>query len=391
MRRVMTDDGRLRTFTLLLALRSAAGLAAGILAALGVWTLDRRLALSLPLSPDTAHALLIAFVGGVLTIAVFALWMRTVVVGLASGQVSSRVVAAYLDDQFQQRVMGVMVALLAYLVTVTVLLRAQGDRSPALSTTLSVAVVVAALIGILLAMRNAVSTLSMPNVVRTLADHVLALLEREPWPNDPRPADGLPAPASGVLRSRQLGWVQWIDYDRLLGALPDGATCELQVAIGEFVAVGEQIARLDVEPDERTFAELRDAFVLERVRSTRNDLAYAIQQLIDVAEHAMAPHSADTSTAHEALMHLRAVLHVLIRRGTATGCRAGPNGASVVSATSWSTVDHLEHVFTRLEQTTPDGSFERELVRTLASLARTADEVGDRDSAACLQRLRDRA
>lgn len=384
----VTDDGSLRSFLRLLTLRAAAGLLVGLLVGLGAWALDRYLALSLPLATDTAQALLTAFVGSVLTIAVFALWMRTVVVGLATGQVSARVVAAYLDDAFQQRIMGTMVALVGCLITVTVLLPEGGDRAPVVSTGLAVVVVIAALIAVLLAMRDAVASLSMPNVTRTLADHVLALLAEEPWPNDPRPADGTTAEVACIVRGRELGWVQDIDYDRLLEVLPDGTTCELQVNVGEFLAVGEQVAHLDLDVDEETLGQFRDTFTLERVRSSRLDLAYAIQQLVDVAEHAMAPHSADTSTAHEALVHLRAVLHVLVRRGTASGCVAGPRGTTIVSARAWSTVDYLDEVFSRLQEVVPDGSFGREVQRTIDALSRTAEEVGDAHTVGYLQQRR---
>ena len=373
-----------------LAARAVAGLAVGALAAAAARGLDHLTGLTLPLASGTAQSLLTAFVGSVLTIAVFALWMRTVVVGLTSSEVSARVLAAYLDDRFQQQVLGVMVGLFAYLVGATALLPSDAPRTPAVLAGLAVLSVVAVLVGILLAMRDAVASLSLPSVIRTLADGVLDLLEREPEPNDAAPDPrGEHLEVRCVVASRRLGWVQTVDYEALLRVLGPGGTLALQVDVGDFVVAGEPLCHLDVEVDEDTQDRARAAFEVARMRSTRRDLAYAIQQLVDVAEVAMAPHSSDTSTAHEALVHLRAVLDVLIRRGTASCCIEGDDGRWLVSSAAWSTVDHLEAVFGRLQAAVGDPAFRGQVRSTLEALITTADEVGDRASGTVLRRMRD--
>ncbi|GGI08106.1 DUF2254 family protein [Egicoccus halophilus] len=379
---LVRDDGRLRTFALLLSLRSLAGMTAGVLVALGVAWLDRLVGVRIPVAPETAQGVLASFVGGVLTIAVFALWMRTVVVGLASSQVSSRVLAAYLDDRFQRQVLGVMVGMLAYLVATVVVYPDTGEGVPLLLSSLSAAVVVAALIGVLLAMRHAVGSLSVPSVVRTLTDQVLELLADPPWPNEAGTAEVPDPDAPGTtVTSRDLGWVQRIDHRALIDALPAGATLVLHADVGEFVAEGETIGHLDVDVEPPVVDAVLAAFRLERTRSNRRDLAYAVQQLVDVAQHAMAPHSADTSSAHEALVHLRAVLHLLLRRGTASGCLRGEDGRTVVSPTAWAPADHLRSVFDRLNAgASTDPVSRRAVVRTLGLLEATAREVGDQAS-----------
>src|SRR5690606_32786749 len=90
-----------------------------------------------------------------------------------------------------------------------------------------------------------------------------------------------------------------------------------------------------------------------------------------------------------ALVHLRAVLHVLIRRGTASGCLEGDDGRWVISSAAWSTVDHLEGVFGRLQAAVGDPTAADQVRRTIDALVRTAEEVGDEASVSALQRLRD--
>ena len=375
-----------------LAVRAVVGLTVGAAAAVAAWGLDRLTGLTLPLAAGTAQSLLTAFVGSVLTIAVFALWMRTVVVGLTSSEVSARVLAAYLDDRFQQQVLGAMLGLFAYLVGATVLLPTDAPRTPAVLAGLAVLTVVVSLIGILLAMRDAVTSLSLPSVIRTLADVVLDLLERAPKPDDAAPDPrGEHLVVRCVVASGRLGWVQAVDYDALLEVLGPGETLALQVDVGDFVVAGEPLCRIDAEIGEDAQDRVRAAFELARVRSPQRDLAYAIQQLVDVAEAAMAPHSSDTSTAYEALVHLRAVLDVLIRRGTASCCLAGEDGRWLVSSAAWSTPDHLEAAFGRLQAAVGDPVIARLLRRTIDVLVATAVEVGDDASRAVLGRARDHA
>jgi uncharacterized membrane protein len=395
------DDHVSRTASTL-AVRSLAGLAAGAVLAGAAATADQATGWRLPLSSASATPLAATLVGALLTIAVFTLWMRTVVVGLASAQLSPRVLSSYLDDRFQRTVTGWMVAAITCTTILAARLPRESEDVPAISTVLVLLVVIAALAALLLAMRHAVNSLSPPEVIRRLADTAFARLERQAAPDDPGPA-ATPDPAGWwPLRSDTLGWVQDLDHDALLAAVPPRTTVLLEVAVGEFVAVGEPLACLELpaahgaardgegpaEVDERA---LLDAITIARTRDARDDLAFAVQQLVDVAQHAVAPSSLDTSTAHEALVHLRAVLQELLRHGTATGCKDGDEGRRVVSSAAWRPADHLVAVFERLRGgASQDPTSARHLARTLAMLRATAEEVGDHRAVEVLDEQHDR-
>jgi uncharacterized membrane protein len=384
------QDDRLPRVASSLSLRSLAGIVGGAGLATATTAADRASGWSLPLDAANAAPLAATLVGALLTIAVFTLWMRTVVVGLASGQLSPRVLSGYLDDGFQQSVTGWMVVAVTYTAVVAALLPAEGTGVPAISTVTAFFAVIAAFGTLLLAMRHAVNSLSPPDVIRSLTDRALELLARRPAPDDPAQR---PDPTGWrPLRSATLGWVQTIDHEALLAALPPDTTVLLQITVGEFVAVGETIAYLDPGTDPDLEADvLLDAITVARTRDARDDLAFAIQQLVDVAQHAVSRGSLDTSTAHEALVHLRAVFHELLRHGTATGCRLGDDGRQVLSATAWRPADHLIAAFERLRGgAAQDPTTTRHLLRTMDLLRRTADEVGDERAVAVLDEQRDR-
>lgn len=394
-RTLLRRHSRLRRFQLRVAVRVAAGLLAGVVTAWSTLTLDRRAKLILPFPESNAQLILGTLVGAVLTITVFALWMRTVVVGLISSQVSPRVLTGYLDDRFQVNMTGWMMAAFTYLAAVTVALpisRNARGGVPAVSSILSLVVTIAAVSTVLLAMRNAISSLEMPRVIRSLSDRAVTVMSRRRWPNDPGP------PAAGETRaavhSRDFGWVQWVDAQSIMEALPPRTILQLVNETGDFVGRGDVLATADRDLDERTTDRILDSFVVVPTRASDYDLRYAIQQLVDVAEHAMTPPSIDTSTAYEALMHIRVVFDRLIRDGTATGTLQGGNGRWILSPNAWQSADYLSVALARLVTGgSQDPTTAGDLLATLQALERTADQVGDPESRAVvhrhLERLKD--
>ena len=369
-----------RRFHLRLSSRVGAGALAGVLAAaLSLW-FDRRLGTTLPVPTANAQLLLGTLAGAMVTITVFVLWMRTVVVSLASQQASPRVLAGYLDDGFQLTMTAAMMAGFAYLTAVTAALPSQPDGGsgvPAVSAVVSLLIVVSALGAVLVAMHNATSSMSMPQVVRTLADRCFAVMAVRPSADHTPPPTGHLA-RRVVLRAPAMGWVQAVEHERIMGRLPAGTTLTVEVNVSDFVAQGEPLGWVDAELDEDTVDAIRHAITIVPTRTPQYDLAYAIQQLVDVAEHAMLPSSMDTSTAYEALMHLRAVFHRLLRRGTATNSLQGDDGRWIVARRAWGTEDYVRVAFRRLSSLgAQDPTTTRELHETLRALERTAQEVGD--------------
>lgn len=372
-------------FTRSLTARSLAGIAGGVVIAAATLTLDRTTGWTAPVPIENARVVAGALIGGVLSIAVFTLWMRTVVVGLASGQISPRVVSTYLDDGFQRAIAGWMVGALTYLTSIALPLpggtganSGPGRGVPLLSGTLAVLVGVAGLVAVLAAMRHAVASLSPPHLIRQLTDRANQRVASPRLPDDPLP-EVMPDPLElQHVRSQSLGWVRSVDYPSIIERLPADSTALLPLSIGDFVAPGETLLLCDDGMSGDDLDAIRAAVAIDRTRDTGADLAFAVQQLVDVVQHALGPASNDTSTAYEALVHLRAVLHGVIRRGRASGCFDGGRGRRVVCTAGWQPVDHLEAALERLRNAAAqDTVATRSLMDTLKLLQDTAEEVGD--------------
>lgn len=368
-----------------LALWGVGGLGIGTSVAFATLGVDRWLDLELPVAISNVQLLVGTLVGAVVTLAVFALWMRTVVVGLVSSQVSARVATAYLEDTFQHRLMGFAVTVVSYLATVVIVLPSGGQLGPpAISTVLSVVLTLAALASVLLAIRAAITSLALPDVIRRLADNALEIMDRLPRPNDPPPDAHLGADVRADVGAEvvvdTMGWITEIDHDALLEVIPEGSTLTLRADVGRFVGNGDLVAHVDAPIGDEEHEQIRQAITIARTRASDRDLAFAIQHLVDIAEHAMSPHSKDTSTAHEALEHLRAVLAALLHRGTASGWLRGERGRWVHSIDVMDPADHLAIALDplRVGATTP--STTRALLATIDDLRRTAQHVSDPQS-----------
>ena len=307
----------------------------GIVLALLVSAADRAAGLTLPAVIDTAEVLLSALVSAMVTLAVFTLWMRSIVAGLASSQVSPRIVSSYLDDRFQRRLLVGMSTAITF--TITILLGLPVDRqsqAPALSVGAAVLTVILGLVMVLMALRQGVYSLAPPRIVHALAEQARGSIATDGVPDDRWPEDlpRIPSQARTRIAAQQMGWLVDVDHARLMEVLPERAHLGLYVDVGAFVGVGDVLAVCDVELPVAVEDSIRRCLVIDSARSPDTDLGFALQQLRDLAQQALGSRQQDTSTALEALLYLRAVLGELIAQHEPTGDALGPDGRAMTSA-----------------------------------------------------------
>lgn len=183
-----------------------------------------------------ARVLMGSVASGLITVAVFGLWMRTVVVGIMAAHFSPRTLLLYLEDRFQR---NLLVFMLAGIVTVLVILLGMPDEeqaaAPLVSTVLVVVIVLAAITGVLLAIQDATRSLSMPELVSQLAENALEVLDRLSEERLTLNEVPPPEPTAQTVLAPGTGWVTRIDIDRIRNALPVGGVVHLRTRVGEFV------------------------------------------------------------------------------------------------------------------------------------------------------------
>ncbi|EHJ91796.1 hypothetical protein KUC_3353 [Vreelandella boliviensis LC1] len=145
------------------------------------------------------------------------------------------------------------------------------------------------------------------------------------------------------------GWITRIDIDRILIALPFGGVVHLRSRVGEFVTPRSPVALVStIEVNgEVDFDAIAEAFNLARTRSPNMDLAFAVSQLVDVGTFALQAR-ADTSTSHEVLVHLEAVVEEIVDRGLPRLHDKDKDGRCVYDDVGWDAVDIVKLCVERL-------------------------------------------
>lgn len=367
---------RVGAITVAMGVAMAAGLGVGVAAFAvdAVWLSPPPLNLG---TVEGVRILLGAVTGGLITVAVFGLWMRTVVVGLMAAHFSPRTLLVFLDDPFQRNLLAFMSGgVVAVLVILLSMPTDEQAAAPLVSTVLAVMIVLASMAGVLLAIQQATRSLSLPELIRRLADDTLKVLDRQPEARVEVTA--VPPPASGArtVLAPGTGWVIGIDIDRMRNALPEGGVIHLRCRVGEFVTPRRPVALVSLaEADgEADLDAVAQAVGLARTRSPDMDLAFAVGQLVDVGTFALQARS-DTVTAHEVLVHLEAILEEIVDRGLPRLHDKDEDGRCVYDGVGWDSVDLVQLCLERLrEPVAHDPETTRHLMHVLHRVRLVAEE-----------------
>lgn len=296
-------------------------LGAVLVGALAGWALvrvDAALGLEPPgvlrFEPDSARSLLSALVGGLITLAGFAFWMRSIVVQLVSNQVSPRVLSAFLEDRFQENLLAFMAGAVVFTAAVLGSLPEEGSAAPALSTVAALALGLAALTALLYAMRSGIRSMQVGELIRRIADRGARQLRMA---GAPRPQGPVPSrEPDGEVEAQETGWLALVDYDAIEEHLPDGAVVTLDVEPGEFVTEGSRIGRVWA-PDgvgPHLGPALAPFLALTRTRDEMERYSSQVDWLVDIAERAISPTAVESATVHEVAAHLGWLLEEAISR-----------------------------------------------------------------------------
>ena len=269
-------------------------------------------------------------------------------------------------DPVQRHAMGALVGSMTFVILVA---RAvpepnAGGSVPQVSVALSCAVPVLAAFLVLYALRNATDGGEIGRLIRWMTDNCLQLIELTHPPIDHgHPAAPPAASPQGVddpgypVLAHDSGWIQRIDLDAVLDALPPQATVELAVRAGDFVSEGVRLATVRTgpigEPAERVTAGVRSAVVIGVDPTLEQDLGYGIALLVDIAERAGSQTGSDSTTVREVVLHIGIVLRALLLRDLPPTWRTASAGRAVLLAHQQSFGDYVSSAFERIRLRAP--------------------------------------
>ncbi len=300
--------------------------------------------------PDGARAMLQAIAGSVITVAGVTFSITIVALQLTSTQFSPRVLRNFLRDRSNQFVLGSFMGTFTYALLVLRSIRSEDElRGDAFVPGLAItgALVLAFVsIGMLIYFIHHISVrIQVTSIVASVANDTLGTLQTfagwtEPDPDrgwQPAGADsgaappppsgavatGHPGPHPDTLLARESGYLQLIDLEALVRmALEADGRYLILVSPGAWVQDRAPIAHFkpngassrDLQSHETSVA---DSLSIENERSDQQDVAFGIQQLVDIGVKALSPSVNDPTTAMSCIDRLVQVL-------TAAGLAADP-------------------------------------------------------------------
>ena len=183
----------------------------------------------------------------------------------------------------------------------------------------------------------------------------------EPEHEFERPPDAVP------ILAPKAGWVQWIDADRIVVAVPEHTTVYVTISVGSFAMPDAPIAWMWPVGEEDCRQRVLGAFAFGDTRTMQQDIGFGIMQMVDIALRALSPGVNDPNTANDLVVHLGAVLLSLWERPDA-GNVYRKDGRTLLRS-DLTHADHLEAAIDPIRRYgVGDPSVAATLVRTLESL-----------------------
>jgi uncharacterized membrane protein len=178
------------------------------------------------------------------------------------------------------------------------------------------------------------------------------------------------------------GYIQAVDLDAALAlATKHDVTVWLCARPGHFVTTGAVLAAVHPPPARlrELAAQLRRTYVLGSDRSSHQDAAFAVQQLVEIALHALSPGINEPFTAITCIDRLAQGLAKLACRPLPSAVRTDGDGRPRLVAEPQSFTDLLEIAFEPITlYAGPNPAIYQRLLETLETLARRARRPSDR-------------
>jgi uncharacterized membrane protein len=296
--------------------------------------------------PDAAAYILSTVAASMVSLTALVLTITMVVVQLAMGQFSPRIVQRILRDKPSQLAIGLFIATFVHAILALREVTINGDGTgnvPGIAVVTAFVLVLVSIAVLVVYVHHIGQALRVSALIELVGDETRTLLDRR-YPDkgpalDPQ-IDSLP-----VVRADGSGVITRIDYEALVEEARD-ADCMLELipALGEFVPADGPLFRVHGEPSAVNDDRLRKALVFSLEPTLDEDVAYGLRLLVDIAERSLADSPfQDPTTAVQAIDRLHDILRQLARRPFPSGRHFDKEGQArlTVRTMSWEAYVHL--------------------------------------------------
>src|SRR4051794_2058975 len=332
--------------------------------------------------PDAALAILSTVAASMVSLAALVLTITMVVVQLAMGQFSPRIVQRILRDKPSQIAIGLFVATFVHAVLTIREVTPNGDGTgtvPGLAVITAFVLVLASIAVLVIYVHHIGQSLRVSALIELVGDDTRALIDRYYGKEGTAP----PVP-DDVIASAESGVVTVIGHDQLVEeARRAGCVLELVPALGEFVPAGAPLARVRGDRDAIDDDRVRGGVILRLEPTLDQDVGYGIRMLVDIAERSLSESPfQDPTTAVQAVDRLHDCLRQLVRREFPDGISRDEDGEPRLLVR---TMDWEAYVPLALDEVRMAGAGSPEVTRRLIAALRDLEDLAPPDRRPPLQ------
>ena len=284
---------------------------------------------SLTGSPSAARQILATIAQSTVQLTGLVLSLSLVVIQLAMGQFSPRIVRSLLNDRRSQWAIGIFVGTVAFTL-LSIRRVGEGGEVPGLTMLVAYLLALVSFATLLLYIHHIGQSMRVAGLIDLVGDDLRDELDNrygEPLSDEAR------GPAPGVIPAPEPGVVCEVDRERLV-ELAAAADCRLELVpmMGDFVPSGAPLIQVEGDEGRLDRTAVTRAVVLGAERTHTRDPAFGFRKLVDIAERSIAQPFDDPTTAVQAIDRLHDCLRQLSGRRLTSGEWRDPEGVVRLSA-----------------------------------------------------------
>ena len=296
--------------------------------------------------PDAALAILGTVATSMVSLTALVLTIVLVVVQLAMGQFSPRIVQRLLRDRPSQFAIGLFVATFVHTL-LTIREVEVGDpgepgQVPGVAVLATFALSLASIAVLVMYVHHVGQALRISALVELAGGDTRRLLDKVYPDTGPEPEERTDPQ---VLSARKSGVLTTVAHQQLVKAARDGdCALELVPALGDFVPAGGMLFRITGDSSRLDIDRTHAGVVLGMERTLDQDVGYGLRLLVDMAERSLSDSRwQDPTTAVQAIDRLHDCLRQLVRRPIPDGTHRDEQGTVrlIQHVMSWEAYVHL--------------------------------------------------
>ena len=268
---------------------------------------------------DDLRGTLVSIAGVILTTAGVVFTLLSLPLSTVASQYGSRLLRVFLRDRTTQAVLGMFVFTFVYCLAAALAIPPNKEMvgSPILSVSVGLLLMLATFGSLIILIQHISTMLQAPNIAAAAGRELLDVIRVESRYNSMIPVEGNQEGLETTakydekqgyqVRLNDLGYLQFIDPDLLL-ALAEEKDLVIQVLRPSNNFIEQNTVVALVWPsngvNERLVKQIRRSFLIGNQRTPPQDIEFAVNQLVEVAERAMSPAINDPFTAMTCLDYL---------------------------------------------------------------------------------------